>query len=107
MRQPLNDGIKQVFPNGETGDLGRRLLGCDGAGSSQQRLDAHDEFLHPERLFQVIVGPHLKAVHHIIDCRARRQEDDGSERVALADAFCHVKSVQARHHHVGNDDVGP
>ena len=66
MGQALDNGIKQVFPYSKaTGFNGLRL---DGAGATKQRLDADDEFLHPEGLFQVIVGAHLKAMYYVNHC---------------------------------------
>ena len=106
MGQPLDNGIKQVLSDGETRGLGLYRLGHDRTGPAQQRLDAHDEFLHPERFLQVIVGTHLKAMHHIVDRRARRQEDDGCLCVMLADAAHEFVAVQPRHHHIGHYHIG-
>ena len=104
MGQPLDNGIKQILPDGKTSCLFGLRRNC--AGPAQQRLDADDEFLHPERLLQIIVGSHLKTVHHIVDRRAGGQEDDGRCLVALADAAHQFKAVQPWHHHVGHQHIG-
>ena len=109
MGQPLDNGVKQVLTYCEAGDLSKGFgwLLCDCAGPPQQRLDAHDEFLHPEGLLQVVVGPHLKAMHHIVDRRPCREEDDRRLLVGLADAAHEFIAVKFGHHHIGNEDIRP
>ena len=60
------DGIETVvtdFKNG--GFLG--LFLCKGESFAYQGLYADNEFLHSERLFQVVVGTQLKPFHHIVE----------------------------------------
>ena len=71
-----------------------------------QRLDAHNEFLHAERLLQIVVGAQLEAFHHVVDGRAGGEKQYRRHGIAPADAAHHLEAVHAGHHHVGHQHVG-
>ena len=70
MQQCLRDRIEQI-----TSYLKTAGYFClrEAERFSHQRLDTYDQFLHAERLFQIIVCPKLEPLHYIVD--AERQSE--------------------------------
>ena len=70
--------------------------------------DAHQQLARTERLHQIVVGAAIQPFDARFFAGARREQNDGSGaqlriRAQLADE---PEPVQARHHHVGDDQIG-
>ena len=71
-----------------------------------QATHARHEFLQAERLLKIVVTTHLKAINHIVDRRAGREEEHRCQLVVLTDVPHHLEAIHPRHHHVGDKHVG-
>ena len=78
-------------------------------GSHQLNLVhyTHDKLLLVERFGQEVTGAYLEAMHQVARIVQGGQEDDGNVlrlRILLQDACC-LESVDARHHHVEQNQI--
>ncbi len=73
-----------------------------------QRADAGLQLSFLERLGQVIVGPAVQPadLHRQVGLGREHDERDVSRIGVVLDAAAELLAVDARHHHVGNDQVG-
>ena len=77
-----------------------------GLTTTQDRVDASDEFREPKGLLHVVVGAEVEA-HDLVFFEALgRQHDDPRGAAAAAQLPQDLKAVHARQHHVEDDEVG-
>ena len=104
MQQCLRDRIEQITSYFKTaGNLCLR----EAERFSHQRLDTYDQFLHAERLFQIIVCSEFESFYHIVDGRTGSQKQYRCLFVRLPDATYHFEAVHFGHHHIGHQHVRP
>ena len=84
------------------------FAGAPDAGQLQGGADARGQLAGPERLQQIVVGAGLEPGDARLLAGARRDEDHGQvpQRRVGADRPQQLQAVQARHHHVGEQQVG-
>ena len=88
-----------------SGGLGRRVAPARLiAARRSARLDAAAELAHRERLGDVVVGAELEAEDLVDLLRLGGQHDD-RHRAARPQAPADLEAVDARHHHVEDDEV--
>ncbi len=75
---------------------------------AQVRIDARLQLARGKGLDQIVVGARLHAFHAGLFAGARRQQDHRNRARALvtAQGLQQAQPVHARHHHVGNHQVG-
>src|SRR5260221_3181616 len=73
--------------------------------ATQQGVDARQEFLHGERLGEVIIGPHVEARHTVFNRSACREHQHGRHNVFGAHLTADFESVNAGHHHIKNHHI--
>ncbi len=83
----------------------RDLLALLALYAAQYGLDSEQEFLHRERLGDIIVSTDLEALEDIFLYRFRGKEYDGHLRVDRADFLRECESVLFGHHHIKHTQV--
>ncbi len=78
------------------------LLSSD---ASQDGFDAEGEFLHGERLGQIVVSTNSETFEDVIFERLGGEEDDGHFLGGLSDVFGEAETVLLRHHDVEHAEV--
>ena len=81
-----------------------RVLFDQGA-PCQKPLDHQHQLLGPDRLQQVVGGPHAQRTHGALHRRVPGQHDEVGAWVLALDAFQQVEPVHARHGEVRDDQV--
>lgn len=79
---------------------------CRPRGAAQQHADAGEEFVHAERLRQVIVCPFVQRLHLAGVVSDGAQQEDGY-RIARPDLAAKCNAVRIREDEIEEHDLGP
>ena len=92
--------------HGHVADL-ERLVAQLAAAAAQQGAHAGDQLVERERLDQVVVGAGVEAGDAVGDGVARREHQHRHAGARRAQPLAHLDAVDARHHQVQDDHLGP
>ena len=81
--------------------LDRRLFGITAPKSG----DPRDQLLHRKRLRQIIVRSEREPIHSIVQFTARRQDEDATIDMRLAQLAQDFKAVDSRQHDVEHNQL--
>src|SRR5579863_4624825 len=67
---------------------------------AQQGVDARQQFLHGERLGQVVIGPHIETRHTVLYRSTRGEHQHGCHNVFGTQLAAHLEPVNTRQHQI-------
>ena len=100
----LDDAAHQI--DGEIADSKHRALAMDLQLMPQRRAHAGEQFVHPERFCEVVVGAEIERLHLPSLVATAGQHDDRNAVVAPADHAQQVVALDVRQAEIENDQSG-
>ena len=101
---PVSDGVPwdplRVFDPWPTELPDPEPWSMEAHRAAQERLETGDQFLHKERLGEVVVRPEVQSLDPFVQFVARCQENDGKGDAAFAEAAKNAEPIAPRKHDV-------